>query len=256
MIVFLVFIFGTIIGSFLNVCIYRIPLGRSIVRPGSSCCNCGKLIQWFDNIPLLSYLILKGKCRHCSAAISFRYFLVEMITALSGVGLLLHFSLSVAFVVYFIYACALIIVVFVDIERREIPDEISIPGIFVGILLMMLVNYGSPRMLLDSALNSILGAIVGWGSMFLLAVVGELIFRKEALGGGDMKLMAMIGAFLGWKLVLLTFFISPLLGTVAGIVVMIRHKENVIAYGPYLALGSIVCLLYGEKILSYIFFGF
>ncbi len=249
----LVFIFGAVIGSFLNVCIYRIPLGKSIVRPRSFCPFCEHTIGWFDNIPLVSFLLLRGKCRYCKRPIPLRYFVVELLTALSGAGLLFYFSLSIQFFIYWLFTCILITVAVTDIENREIPDVISIPGIFIGVILMTVFRLDASDAYIRSFLNSCLGILAGAGSMFLLGFFGELIFRKEALGGGDVKLMGMIGAFLGWKLVLLAFFLAPILGSGIGIFMKIRFRKEVIAYGPYLSVSALVSLLYGHRILDYIF---
>ncbi|MCK5450947.1 MAG: prepilin peptidase [Candidatus Omnitrophica bacterium] len=250
---YIVFVFGAIIGSFLNVCIYRIPLGKSVVMPRSFCPFCEKTIAWYDNVPLLSFLILGAKCRNCEKPIAFRYFLVELVTAISGIGLLKYYFLTPDFFVYWAFVCSLIVVIFIDLEYQEIPDVISIPGIFAGMVFMTAFKLDGSGSYWWSFSNSVLGILVGGGSMFLLGVLGEFIFKKEALGGGDVKLMAMIGAFIGWKAVLLTFFMAPVVGSVVGIVMKIKFKKDMIAYGPYLSLAAIVSLLYGDRILKYLF---
>jgi len=249
----LVFTIGAVIGSFLNVCIYRIPLNRSIVTPRSFCPFCGRAIAWFDNVPLLSFLALKGRCRSCGRPITPRYFIVELLTALSGAAFLYYFSPGAAFIVYWFLTCALIVITFIDIEHQEIPDIISIPGIFIGALLMTALRLDGSAQYAGSFLNSAFGVLAGGGSMFLMGVTGEVIFRKEALGGGDVKLMAMIGAFLGWKLVLLTFFLAPLFGSAVGLVMRIRFKKEVIPYGPYLSCGAVISMIWGKHILDYLF---
>jgi leader peptidase (prepilin peptidase)/N-methyltransferase len=145
--------------------------------------------------------------------------------------------------------------VFIDIERQEVPDVLSIPGIFVGVALVALSTLVTGGVIGKALLNSLIGILAGGGSMFLLGFLGELIFRKESLGGGDVKLMAMIGAFLGWKLVLLSFFLAPILGLGIALYMKIKRKEEVIPYAPYLSLGALISLLYGNKILDYLFFG-
>jgi leader peptidase (prepilin peptidase)/N-methyltransferase len=169
-------------------------------------------------------------------------------------ALLYYFALTPKFFVYWFFSCALITIVAIDIEHQEIPDVISIPGIIIGLLLMTLLKLDGADVYLKSFFNSLFGILAGGGSMFLLGVVGELVFKKEALGGGDVKLMGMIGAFLGWKLVLLTFFMAPILGAGVGLFMKIRFRKEVIAYGPYLSLGALISLLYGDKILNYLFF--
>jgi leader peptidase (prepilin peptidase)/N-methyltransferase len=252
----IVFIFGTIIGSFLNVCIYRLPLGKSIVTPRSHCPFCGRAIRWYDNIPLISFVVLKRRCRNCGTPIPVRYFLVELVTALSGILILYHFSMTPAFFIYWFFTFALITVVAIDVEHQEIPDIISIPGIFVGIVLMTAFGLDGADSYLKSFFNSAIGVLVGGGSMFLLGVVGELVFRKEALGGGDVKLMGMIGAFLGWKLALLTFFLAPVLGAGVGLFMKIKFRREVIPYGPYISLAALINLLYGDRILGYLFLSY
>ncbi|MFH1665172.1 MAG: prepilin peptidase [Candidatus Omnitrophota bacterium] len=248
-----VFIFGTIVGSFLNVCIYRLPLGKSIVWPGSFCPRCKHPIKWFDNIPLVSFLVLRGKCRHCADPISIRYIIVELVTALSAVAFLARFGVGYSFFAYELLLCALIVIVFIDIDRQEIPDVISLPGIFAGVALMTVLRLDGSGVYAKSFANSVLGVLAGGGSMFLMGVIGGMVFRKEALGGGDVKLMAMIGAFLGWELVLLTFFMAPVLGSVGGLIVKIKFKKDIIAYGPYLSIAAAISLLYGRDILRYLF---
>ena len=250
---FVVFIFGAIIGSFLNVCIHRIPLGESIVFPGSRGLFCGEPIKWYDNIPLISYLVLRGKCRHCSRPIPIRYLVVELVTALSGVCLLFFFPIGAGFFTYCVFMAALITVTFIDIEHQEIPDVITLPGIPLGILAFTLFRLGGQPTYPAALIDSLLGVLAGGGSMFLMGFLGEKIYKREALGGGDVKLMAMIGAFLGWKLVLLNFFLAPVFGAGVGIFMRIKFDKEVIPYGPYLAIGAVVSLLFGNSILKYLF---
>ncbi len=249
-----VIVLGLVIGSFLNVCIYRMPLGKSVVWPRSFCPFCENTIRWYDNIPLLSFILLRGKCRYCSRAISLRYFIVELITALTGLILLSRYSIAPHFFIYWLFSCALIVVTFIDIEHQEIPDIISLPGIILGLAVFTVFRMGRAGTYAGSALDSLAGVLAGGGSMFLLGMFGELIFRKEALGGGDVKLMGMIGAFIGWKFVLLTFFLAPILGSAVGIFLKIKFRKEVIPYGPYLSLGALISLLCGENIINYLFF--
>ena len=246
----LVFIFGSIIGSFLNVCIYRLPKARSIVFPASYCPNCKRPIYWYDNIPLLSYIVLGGRCRFCKAKISFRYFIVELLAATVLTLLFVFFGISPKFFAYSFLSAELIIATFVDFEISEIPDEISIGGVFAGLI----VSFAFPGIFGLSSrpvalLASFLGALAGGGSIYLMGFLGELVFKKEAMGGGDVKLMAMIGSFLGWKMVLLTFFLAPLFGAAVGIVLKLKYGRETIPYGPYLSLAALVAIFFGEKIL-------
>jgi leader peptidase (prepilin peptidase)/N-methyltransferase len=252
-----IFLMGSIIGSFLNVCIYRLPKGRSIIFPGSHCPNCTAKIYWYDNIPILSYIILGGKARCCNAKISFRYFIVEVLTAIAFLVLFICFGLTPKFFAYSILASGLIIATFVDFEVQEIPDEVSIGGLIVGLILSAIF----PSILNESSrfggfLNSFLGALAGGATIYLMGVLGEFAFKKEAMGGGDVKLLAMIGSFIGWKLVLLTFFIAPLFGSVVGIILKICEGKDVIPYGPYLSMAAVVAILWGDRILRALFYGF
>lgn len=251
----IVFIFGSIVGSFLNVCIYRLPKGRSIIFPGSHCPNCSAPIHWYDNIPILSYIFLGGKARCCKAKISFRYFIVEVLTAAALLILYIYFGISVKFFAYSILVSGLIIATFVDFEIQEIPDEVSIGGLAAGLVF----SIAFPCMLnettrLSSFLNSFFGALAGGGMIYAMGMLGEFAFKKEAMGGGDVKLLAMIGSFIGWKLVILAFFIAPVFGGVVGIILKIKEGKDTIPYGPYLSLAAIVAIFWGEKILYLLFY--
>lgn len=247
---FLVFILGLCIGSFLNVCAYRIPKAKSIVRPRSFCPDCGKSIRWYDNIPLVSYAMLLGRCRNCGKKIPLRYPLGELLTALVGVLLYWYFGPTGAFAAYCTLACALIVITLIDLETWEIPDVISIPGIFAGMILMTVFRLNGASGAGWAFLDSVAGMLAGGLMMFLLSVIGEWAFQKEAVGGGDVKLMAMIGAFLGWKLTILAFFAAPLIGSGVALFMKIKYKTEAVPYAPYLALGALVSLLWGNKIIE------
>ncbi|MBU1998922.1 MAG: prepilin peptidase [Candidatus Omnitrophota bacterium] len=265
MLISFIFLLGTVIGSFLNVCIYRMPLSQSVVKPRSYCPHCKKRIAWYDNIPFLSFIFLGGRCRFCKNQISLRYFIVELITASAFVLLYWRYGLSFNFFYYSIFLCGLIIATFVDIQHRIIPDEISIGGVIVGLILNIVrvfvlraSNYG-----FQTILDSLLGIIVGGGIIFLSGYLFDLVYFKllkkpaidgetASMGGGDVKLLAMIGAFLGWQNALLTFFIAPFFGVVIGIFNLIFKKEHTIAYGPFLCLGAIVSWYWADKILSFL----
>jgi len=251
-----VFIIGSAIGSFLNVCIYRIPKGKSVVRPRSYCPNCGKALSWYDNIPILSYLVLKGRCRSCKSKISFRYFIVELLTAGTILLLSTTFGLTAKFFAYSILSCGLIIATFVDFEIQEIPDEVTLFGIALGLgLALAFPSIFGEGMRLRGLFASFLGALTGGLSIYLMGFFGELVFKKEAMGGGDVKLVSMIGAFLGWKLGLLTFFIAPLFGSIVGLILKVKYGRQTIPYGPYLSLGALVSILWGERIMQLLFYG-
>jgi len=252
----ILFIYGALVGSFLNVCIYRMPRDElSVRKPQRSFCPyCNKQILWYDNIPFLSYLFLGGKCRFCKKMISFRYFLVEFITASLLVVLYSFFGLSLHFSVYAVLTCALIVATFVDFEFQIIPDEITLGGLVIGVILCLLF----PRLHnTDSRITSLiqagLGILAGGGSIYLIGKFGEIIFKKESMGGGDVKFLAMIGAIVGWQQVFLIFFIAPFFGAIVGIILKIRKGVELIPYGPYLSLATFLILLWGRNILEYYF---
>jgi len=252
-----VFVVGAAIGSFLNVCIVRLPQGKSILRPGSQCVHCQKPIRWYDNIPLVSYWLLKGRCRFCHKKISFRYFVVELTTALLFLWFYLYFGRTVVLIPYFVLVCGLIAATFIDLEHRIIPDEISLGGMLVGLLLSILFpQLHEASSWFVSLGRSFLGLVVGGGAIYLMGLLGDFLFKKESMGGGDVKLLAMIGSFLGWPTTLLAFFIAPFLGAIVGIIIKLRTKESVIAYGPFLSWGALVSLFWGDQIVHWIFSGY
>jgi leader peptidase (prepilin peptidase) / N-methyltransferase len=238
-------LFGAMIGSFLNVCICRLPKEESIVFPGSHCPQCNKSIRWFDNIPLVSYLLLRGKCRYCHQSISMQYILVEGITALLSLLLFISFGPSLSYVVYFSFTAALVVITVIDLHHQIIPDVISIPGVGVGLLASWILPHAS-------VVDGLLGVLLGGGSLFLVATFYQWLFKREGMGGGDVKLLAMIGAFLGWKAVILTILLSSLIGSIVGIAVMIwkgRDFKYAIPFGPFLSLGAVIALFYGENLI-------
>ena len=245
--IFLVFVLGLIVGSFSNVCIYRIPRNESVIYPASHCPKCRTKIKPVDNIPLLNYILLKGRCRNCGSKISIQYPVVEFLTGLIYLIIYLIYGLSIQSLVYIILSSALIIIAFIDLQEQMIPDVISLPGIVVGLILSFIVPY-------ISFINSALGALVGGGIILIIAWVGSIIFKKEAMGGGDVKLTAMIGAFLGWRYTIISLFLGFFIGALIGIILImtkIKKREDAIPFGPFIVLGSIITLLWGEKILSW-----
>ena len=247
----LIFIFGLCIGSFMNVCIYRIPLSKSIVTPRSMCPGCNSLISAYDNIPVISYILLKGKCRNCGIPISLRYPLVEIISGLTALAVFMRFGISAEGLIYFAFISALVVMTFIDIDHRIIPDTISLPGIPIGFLLASLV------LPLMNYKMSLAGILTGGGSLLAVAWIYNLITKKEGLGGGDIKLLAMIGAFTGWKGVLFTIFVASAAGTLAGIAVMIKTQKGMmklaVPFGPFLSIGAILYIFFGTDIISWYF---
>ena len=247
-----IFIIGAMTGSFLNVCIVRLPLEKSIVFPGSHCVACRTPIQWYDNIPLISWLVLGGRCRACKEKISFRYWLVELLTGVIFFLFYRHYGLQPVLWPYLVMVSGFIVATFVDFEHRIIPDEVSIGGMIAGVVFSLFVPqlHGAHSPFLGVG-YSLLGLLVGGGSIYLMGVIGDFVFKKETMGGGDVKLMGMVGAFMGWKLALLTFFLAPFFGAGFGIVEKIRTKDSTIAYGPFLIMGALVSLFWGERSLIF-----
>lgn len=246
-----------IFGSFLNVCIWRLPKAESIISPGSRCPYCNNKIRWHDNIPLISYILLRGRCRDCNAKISFKYFFVELLTAVMFLFLFSYYGLSTRFFISNLFFSLLFIATFVDIKYRIIPDEVSLGGIILGLVLSFIFpQIQNQTHNLQGLFYSLIGAFSGALITYSTGLLGAAIFRKEAMGFGDVKLMGAVGAFLGWKLTLLSFFIAPFFGSIYGILVLLRKKSHLIPYGPFLSLGAVIALLYGERILKLFFWGY
>jgi leader peptidase (prepilin peptidase)/N-methyltransferase len=261
----IVFIFGSIVGSFLNVCIHRMPKGESVVWPRSHCPKCQKRIPGYDNIPFISFLFLRGRCRFCHQRISWRYPLVELLTSVLMVVLFSRFGLSYEFFLYMVMLWGLIIATFVDIAHRIIPDEVSIGGMILGFIMVSVTgfSFGPFKFSFAPMGKSFLGAIAGGGIIYLTGVLFDLVYFKllkrpaingetESMGGGDVKLLAMIGAFMGWQMAILAFFLAPFLGIAAGIFNLATKKDHTIPYGPFLSIAALVALFWGNRIISLI----
>jgi leader peptidase (prepilin peptidase)/N-methyltransferase len=240
-------VFGALIGSFLNVCIYRLPRHESVAWPGSHCPKCSHPLAWYDNIPLVSYLILARRCRYCAVDISFRYPLVEMLNALGYMGLLWFFGPSWATVAYGVLYSALLIVAGTDLSHKIIPNAVTFPGIVVGLI-------SAATILPLGLLDGLLGVLVGGGILWFLAWASPYLFGKEGMGGGDIKLLAMIGAFMGWKSALMTIMVGSFLGSIVGITLItaqVIKREDYIPFGPFLVCGALVALFFGPSILGW-----
>jgi len=240
-------LFGLALGSFMNVCIYRIPLKKSIVSPPSSCPNCGERIRFYDNIPLISYLLLLGKCRHCSNPLAWHYPLVEALTGLLSVALFIRYGLSYQYFLYLLFTSVLVTISFIDLHHKIIPDVLSLSGIVVGLAASFMPGT-------ISWLDSLIGIIAGGGSLFLVAFVYERITGREGMGGGDIKLLAMIGAWLGWRQLYLVVLISSLVGAIVGIAFLLMAGKGFrvrIPFGPFLSLGAMVCLFFGSELMNW-----
>lgn len=259
------FIFGTIIGSFLNVCIYRLPREESIVYPGSHCISCNEPISFYNNIPILSYLFLKGKCSKCNSKISLRYPLVEIITGLLFLATVWSFGLSIETFFYLIFISSLIAITFIDFKHMIIPNVITYPGIIVGILyntlrtdwnysLELIGNFNLAMQNFFSLLSevplldSIFGVVLGGGLLLLVAYSYEVIKKRQGMGMGDVKLLAMIGAFFGWEGVLFVIFLASILGSVIGISIIIAKKGDLkyaLPFGPFLSMAAVIYIFTG-----------
>jgi leader peptidase (prepilin peptidase)/N-methyltransferase len=249
-IVVIIFLFGLCIGSFLNVCIYRLPASKSITNPPRSICpSCNSQIPYYDNIPVLSYLWLKGRCRQCGAPISFRYVVVELMTGIVAVGALFHFGLTLEGLIYFVFISSLIAITFIDIDHKIIPDVITLPGILMGLI----ASFALPAV---GFKDSIIGMLVGGGALWVVAWVYYVLTRKDGMGGGDIKLLAMMGTIIGLKGVIFTIFVSSAVGTLVGVTVMMvkgKDMKFAVPFGPFLSIGAITYIFFGQEIIySYV----
>ena len=271
----IVFLYGSLVGSFLNVVIYRLPLERSIVLPGSACGTCGTPLRWWENIPILAYFFLGGRCRVCGSSYSCRYAALEALTAFISVYLY-HFynGLNWQFFYAFVFFCLLLVVFFTDFDHWIILDSVVYTGMAFGTLFGYFVpargdfyffdyslvppflqhyqDIGSPWL---NVLSSVYGMV--WGAAFYWSIqcIGRWIVKQEAMGGGDIKLAAMIGAFLGWHIGILSYFISFVLGAVMSVIMMIISKKrgrDPIPLGTFMAVSAFVCLLYSEQVVSFL----
>jgi leader peptidase (prepilin peptidase) / N-methyltransferase len=237
---------GLCIGSFLNVCIYRLPLKQSVVHPGSRCPGCGRMLTWYDNIPVASYLALRGRCRGCQAPISARYPIVEALTGAIFLWHLAVFDLTPIFCVRVVFACALIVLFAIDLEYQILPDRITLPGIVIGFACSLLLPPGP--------VSSLLGIVVGGGLLWAIAEGWYRLRKVEAMGFGDVKMLAMVGAVLGVRLVLLTFVLASMLGGVVGVILLATRRADLatkVPFGTILAAAALVASLYGEGIVAW-----
>ena len=240
-------ILGAVAGSFLNVCIYRIPSGSSIALPGSHCPGCGHPIKFYDNIPIISYLMLRGKCRNCNERISPIYPAVELLTAVMSVLLFRRYALSPGYLFAFLFTCTLIVITFIDLKHQIIPDVITLPGIPLFALAAFLFMDVRFR-------DSLIGILAGGGFLFLVALGYQLLTKREGMGGGDIKLLAMLGGFLGWQSLWFIIMAASLIGAVAGISVMISRGKDTkyaIPFGPFLSVAAVAYIFWGDAFMRW-----
>jgi leader peptidase (prepilin peptidase)/N-methyltransferase len=241
------FILGALVGSFLNVVIYRLPdASQSVIFPASHCPHCGTKLRWFENIPIFSWLALRGKCRTCKVPISLQYPLVELSMALLSAALYRHFGCSFAFGYYFLFVAALVVVIFIDLRLQIIPDRISLPGIVIGFAGSWLHPWVTWQ-------ESALGLLLGGGILYSVALAYVLLTGREGMGGGDIKLLAMLGAFLGWQSLVYIIFASSLTGSIVGGLAMLTQKkggQTRIPFGPFLALSALSWLFFQQSLMT------
>jgi leader peptidase (prepilin peptidase) / N-methyltransferase len=239
-------LFGAVIGSFLNVCIHRLPRGTSIVWPASACPKCGRGLAWFENIPIASYAWLRGRCRTCRMPISVRYPIIEAITAAMFALGWWYYGPGPTLASHLIFGCALIVLFAIDLEHHLLPNVITLPGIVIGLMLSFVADPGWRA--------SLLGILVGGGVLFLIAEVYYRVRHEEGLGMGDVKMLAMIGAFVGWKLTLLTLMFASFAGTIIGLALIITRRGTMkyaLPFGTFLAIGAAVSSTAGPMLLDW-----
>jgi len=261
-------VLGLIVGSFLNVCIVRLPRGRSIVTPPSHCPRCRAGIRFYDNIPIISFLLLRGKCRSCGEPISWRYPLVELMNGLFYAWIIHEFPIGGEAFLMMVLCSSLIVITFIDFDHQIIPDVITLPGMLLGLSLapFFMSALGEPlpfrldlilphtKPYFVAFLNSLIGLFLGGGPLFVIGWIWERLRHVEAMGGGDVKLMGMVGSFLGWKGALLTIMLGAFAGSIVGLglIALKRHKmEKVIPFGPFLAAGAVAAAFYGSDIIAW-----
>jgi len=238
--------FGGVIGSFLNVCIHRLPRGASVVLPASACPRCGHELSWFENIPIVSWVVLRGRCRACRAAIGIRYPIVEAITAAMFAAAWWYYVPSALLVSRLLFGCALIVLFAIDLEHHLLPNVITLPGIVVGFLFSLVTEPGWQA--------SLIGILAGGGVLFGVAEAYYRVRHEEGLGMGDVKMLAMVGAFLGWKLTLMTLMMASLGGSVIGVLLIVTRRGGLkyaLPFGTFLALGAAAAATVGPAVLDW-----
>jgi leader peptidase (prepilin peptidase)/N-methyltransferase len=242
----LVTLIGACVGSFLNVCIYRLPRHESVAWPASRCTHCGRSLAWYENVPVVSWLLLRGRCRTCREAVSWMYPLVEITTALVFLSGYLLYGLTPLAAVRVLFASALVVLFVTDLQHKVLPNAITVPGIVVGFVCSLFVEPGWR--------DSLIGIVIGGGVLFAIAEAYYRVRGQEGLGMGDVKLLGMIGAFLGWKLVLLTLVLASFAGSVAGGAMIVSGRGDMkyaLPFGTFLAVGALVAAIWGIPIVDW-----
>lgn len=237
-------VLGMMLGSFLNVCIVRLPVDESVVRPRSRCPKCGREVAPYDNIPVVSWLVLRGRCRRCKEPISVQYPLVELVVGIIWAGAAWYYGLTLMAVAGALFGTILLGIALTDARHYIIPDEFSLGGLALGLVLALAAGW-------SAVLTALIGAASGFGILMLVAWAGEKAFRKEAMGGGDIKMMAMVGAFVGWQGVLLTIFAGSLLGTLVFLPLRLFGKNVLVPFGVFLAAAAGITFVFGDEIVRW-----
>ncbi len=246
------FLFGTIIGSFLNVCIYRLPKEESIVFPASHCPGCSKPIAWHDNVPVLSFCILRGRCRNCKQKISFQYPLIELVTGLLFVLFYTTFGVTVTSVIFLVFSLALLVCTVIDWYHQIIPDAITLPGMLIGLAISTIYPaLHGETIFWKGFLAAFLGLMAGGGFLYVSAIMAEYFLKKEAMGGGDIKLLGLIGTLLGWQGSVWTIFISSVLGSIMGLWMRLVQKKEYFPFGPAIALAAFLYVFIGQQAIDW-----
>lgn len=235
---------GLMIGSFLNVCIHRWPKEESVIKPRSRCPGCGRMIAWYDNVPVISWLILRGRCRNCRAGISIQYPLIELAVGLIWFGMAWYYGPTLVAVQAAVFFTILLGIALTDAREYIIPDEFSLGGLVIGVGFSLAGGFGTLA-------PALIGAATGFGLLWLVGVLGTRMFKEEAMGGGDIKMMAMVGAFVGWQGVLLTIFLGALLGTLVFVPLSIFGQKKLVPFGVFLSLGAAATWLFGPALIAW-----